>query len=142
MSNSNSFTFGSGQLFRRVLLWGSLLIAAIAVVASGLGFAFAGGNGLTSALIGAAMALVFVSLTAASVWIGGRLSLGGFFGVVLGGWILKVLLFLVLVGVLRHASFINGPTLFFTLVASVLGSLGIDAFVFMKARLPIGESKN
>ena len=60
----------------------------------------------------------------------------------LGGWILKVLLFLVLVGVLRHASFINGPTLFFTLVASVLGSLGIDAFVFMKARLPIGESKN
>lgn len=137
MTNSNSQTFGSGQLFRRVLTWGSALIAGIALVASLLGWLLAGTNGLTSALIGAAMALIFVSLTAISVWLGGKLSLGGFFGVVLGGWILKVGLFLVLVGVLRHASFINGPTLFFTLVASVLGSLGIDAYVFTKARLPI-----
>jgi hypothetical protein len=38
---------------------------------------------------------------------------------------------------LKHATFINGPVLFFTLVASVLGSLGIDSWVFMKARLPI-----
>jgi energy-converting hydrogenase Eha subunit B len=92
---------------------------------------------LISALIGAAIAFAFVSLTALSVWLGGRLNLGGFYGVVLGGWILKVLIFLIIVGVLRHAEFINGPTLFFTLVASILGSLGIDSWVFLKARLPI-----
>jgi hypothetical protein len=46
-------------------------------------------------------------------------------------------IFLIIVGVLRHASFINGPTLFFTLMTSILGSLGIDSWVFLKARLPI-----
>jgi hypothetical protein len=124
-------------MFKKVLGWGGLLIAAIAVIAGVLGFIFAGTNGLVSALIGAAIAFAFVSLTALSVWLGGKLNLGGFYGVVLGGWILKVLIFLVIVGVLRHASFINGPTLFFTLVASILGTLGIDSWVFLKARLPI-----
>lgn len=124
-------------MFKKVLAWGGLLIAAIALIASLLGWLLAGTNGLISALIGAAIAFTFVSLTALSVWLGGKLSLGGFYGVVLGGWILKVLIFLIIVGVLRHASFINGPTLFFTLVTSILGSLGIDSWVFLKARLPI-----
>ncbi|MEY2955151.1 MAG: hypothetical protein RL530_752 [Actinomycetota bacterium] len=130
-------TTGVAAMFKKVLGWGALLIAAIAVIASLLGWALAGTNGLISALIGAAIAFAFVSLTALSVWLGGRLNLGGFYGVVLGGWILKVLIFLIIVGVLRHAEFINGPTLFFTLVASILGSLGIDSWVFLKARLPI-----
>jgi hypothetical protein len=138
MTNSISKpTTGIEQLFGRVLKLGSLLIAVIAVVAGGLGWLIVGQRGLVSALIGAGMALVFVSLTALSVWLGGKLNLGGFFGVVLGGWLLKVVGFLVLVFVLKHATFINGPVLFFTLVASVLGSLGIDSWVFMKARLPI-----
>ncbi|MEY2915251.1 MAG: hypothetical protein RL454_180 [Actinomycetota bacterium] len=130
-------TTGVAAMFKKVLGWGALLIAAIAVIASLLGWALAGTNGLISALIGAAIAFAFVSLTALSVWLGGKLNLGGFYGVVLGGWILKVLIFLIIVGVLRHAEFINGPTLFFTLVASILGSLGIDSWVFLKARLPI-----
>jgi hypothetical protein len=138
MTNSISKpTTGIEQLFGRVLKLGSLLIAVIAVVAGGLGWLIVGQRGLVSALIGAGMALVFVSLTALSVWLGGKLNLGGFFGVVLGGWLLKVVGFLVLVFLLKHATFINGPVLFFTLVASVLGSLGIDSWVFMKARLPI-----
>jgi hypothetical protein len=45
--------------------------------------------------------------------------------------------FLVMVYLLKRAEFINGPTLFFTLVASILGSLAIDTMVFLKARLPI-----
>lgn len=138
MSNSISKpTTGIEQLFGRVLKLGSLLIAVIAVVAGGLGWLIVGQRGLVSALIGAGMALVFVSLTALSVWLGGKLNLGGFFGVVLGGWLLKVVGFLVLVFLLKHATFINGPVLFFTLVASVLGSLAIDSWVFVKARLPI-----
>jgi hypothetical protein len=116
-------TLGSSQLFKRVLGWGAILIGAIAVLASVLGYLLVGQKGLVSALIGASMALIFVSLTALSVWIGGKFSLGGFFGMVMGGWLLKLVLFLVLVAVLKRATFIDGPTLFLTLVASILGSV-------------------
>ena len=78
MSNSIS------QLFSQVLKQGALLIAAIALIGGAIGWFVASTAGLLSALIGAGMALVFVSMTAISVWLGGRLSLGGFFGVVMG----------------------------------------------------------
>lgn len=127
----------TATVFGKVIRYGALLIAGIAVLAGGIGYLAVGMNGLVSALIGAGMALLFVTFTAASVWLGGKLNLGGFYGVVLGGWLLKVGGFLVMVYLLRGQDFINGPTLFFTLVASVLGSLGIDTMVFLKARLPI-----
>ena len=124
-------------LFRRVLIQGSLLTAAIAIVGGGVGFAVAGQPGLISALIGAALALGFVSLTALSVWLGGKLPLGGFFGLVLGGWIVKLVLFILVIGALKGAEFINGPVLFFTLVASILGTLAVDSLAFLKARIPV-----
>ncbi|MFM2321634.1 MAG: hypothetical protein RL612_781 [Actinomycetota bacterium] len=129
----------SEQLFTRILKQGSLLIAAIALLGGVLGFFVASVAGLVSALIGAAMALVFVSMTALSVWLGGKLSLGGFFGVVLGGWIAKLLLFIGLVLLLKGAAFIVGPILFICVVVSVIGSLVLDAIVVMKTRIPTYE---
>lgn len=128
------------EVFSAVLKQGLLLVAAIAVVGGGLGLLFAGVNGLVSGLIGAGMALLFSSLTAFSVKFGGRLSLGGFFGVVLGGWILKLVGFIVLVALLKGATFIAGPVLFFTLVASILGTLVIDSLIVMKSRIGIGSN--
>jgi len=133
----NKPTLGIEALFGKVLKLGTLLIGVIALLAGVLGWFLVGQRGLVSALIGAGMALLFVTLTALSVWLGGKLNLGGFFGVVLGGWLLKVVGFLLLVYFLKDATFIHGPTLFLTLVASVLGSLGIDSWIFLKARIPI-----
>jgi hypothetical protein len=130
-----------GQLFSSILKKGALLIGAIAAVGGVFGYLVASTNGLVSALIGATMAFVFVSMTALSVWIGGKLSLGGFFGVVLGGWLVKLVGFMVLVASLRTADFIVGPVLFGSLVVSILGSLALDAIVFSKARIPSFESK-
>jgi len=127
----------TATVFRKVIKYGALLIGGIAILAGLLGYVLVGVTGLVSALIGAGMALLFVTFTALSVWLGGKLNLGGFYGVVLGGWLLKVGGFLVIVYLLKRAEFINGPTLFFTLVASILGSLAIDTMVFLKARLPI-----
>jgi hypothetical protein len=130
----------TAEVFSAVLKQGLLLVAAIAVVGGGLGLLFAGLNGLVSGLIGAGMALLFSSLTAFSVKFGGRLSLGGFFGVVLGGWIFKLVGFIVLVGLLRGATFIAGPVLFFTLVASILGTLVIDSLIVTKSRIGLGSN--
>ena len=125
------------NLFRRVLVLGSSLIAAIAMIGGLVGFLVAGLAGLTSSLIGAGLTLVFVTLTALSVWIGGRLPLGGFFGVVLGGWLVKVIGFVLVIGSLKGADFINGPVLFFTLVAAILGTLAVDSILVLKARIPV-----
>ena len=127
----------SNSLFSRVLGLGSALIGAIAIIGGLLGFLFAGAAGLTSALIGASLTLVFVTLTAASVWLGGKLPLGGFFGVVLGGWLIKIVGFAFVIAALKGAEFINGPVLFFTLVAAILGTLAVDSVLVLKARIPV-----
>lgn len=129
----------SSQLFSRVLKLGAALIGAIALIGGAIGYLVVGVNGLYSALIGASLALVFVSLTALSILIGGKLPLGGFFGVVMGGWLVKLVGFIVAIKLLGEADFIAGPVLFFTIVASVLGTLALDAVVVMRSRIPTFE---
>lgn len=124
-------------LFAKALKLGSILIVAISVLGSTIGYLVAGLAGVWSALIGAGLALTFVTLTALSIWIGGKLPLGGFFGTVLGGWLVKVIGFILAIGALRSADFINGPVLFFTLVAAIVGSLAVDSYLVLKARIPI-----
>jgi hypothetical protein len=132
----------TSQLFSTVLKLGFLLALAVAVVGGAIAYFFAGLNGIFSALAGASLALLFVSLTSLSVWIGGRLPLGGFFGVVMGGWLVKLISFVFAIAILKDADWVVGPVLFFTLVASVLGSLVLDAVLVLRAKIPTFETKN
>ena len=131
----------NNELFKQVFKQGTLLGLAIATLGATLGFLVAGEQGTVSALIGAAIAIVFNGLTALSVWVGSKLPIGGFYGIVLGGWIFKIVLFMIAIGLLRKAEFIHGPTLFFSLVAAILGGLTIDALAVMRARIPIVDTK-
>lgn len=121
----------------KVLKLGSLLIGTIAVLGSGIGYLSAGLPGLFGALAGAGIALLFVSLTALSVQIGSKLSIGGFYGVVLGGWLLKMVLFMFGVALLSRIEGLNGVALFVTLVASILGSLAVDGYVVTTSKIPV-----
>lgn len=124
-------------VFRKVLKFGSLLIAAIAVLGSAIGYFAVGLPGLYGALVGAGIALIFVSLTALSVSVGARLGLGGFYAIVLGGWLLKVILFIGVIAILKHQTWFDGVVLYACLVASVLGSLAVDGIVVTKAKIPV-----
>lgn len=126
----------SREVFAKALKLSSLLVLAIAVLGSGLGFVFASFNGLYSGLVGSLIALVFTSLTIISILVGGKLPLGGFYGLVLGGWLLKIILFAIAMSALQKADFVHGPTLFFVIVGSVLGGLGIDSWVVLRSRIP------
>ena len=127
-------------LFGRVLRLTTLTTLGIALIGGVIGWFTNGTDGLLSAAIGAAMALVFGALTVLSVWLGGRYSLGVFFGAVMGGWLLKLVLFLVLTVALKNAAFLVRPLFFFTVVAAILASLVVDAIVATKARIPaVGE---
>ncbi|ANF33117.1 hypothetical protein A0130_16915 [Leifsonia xyli] len=131
----------STPVLRDVLKYGLILAGAIAIVGMLLGGLFAGWIGVTSALIGTAMAAVFLSITALSIlianrFIGSDLFVGLFFGIVLGGWILKFVLFLVLAILLRDQPWINPVVLFLSLIAGVIGSLVVDMIVVFRSRVP------
>jgi hypothetical protein len=131
----------STPVLRDVLKYGLILAGVIAVAGMLLGGLFAGWIGVTSALIGTLMAAVFLSLTAASIllanrFIGSDLYVGLFFGIVLGSWIVKFILFLVLAIVLRDQPWINPVVLFLSLIAGVIGSLVVDVVVAVRSRVP------
>ena len=132
----------STQVFAKALKLSALLVVSVAVICSIIGFLVVGVDGLWTALIGAAIALVFTSLTVLSVLFGARLPLGGFYGLVLGGWLLKIVLFALLMAALQRMDFIHGPTLFFASVLSVLGRLGIDSWVVLRSRIPTIDSRD
>jgi hypothetical protein len=125
------------QLFKNVLGQTALLTGLIASLGSLAGFIVEGINGVVSALIGAGLAFAFGALTVVSMMIGRKLSLAGFFGVVMGGWLIKLIGFALLARSLQGAEFINGPVLFLTLVAAILGSLVIDSIAVLSARIPV-----
>lgn len=127
------------QLFKKVLGQTALLTGLIASLGSLAGYFTEGMNGVISALIGSGLAFVFGALTVVSMMIGKRLSLAGFFGVVMGGWLVKLIGFALLARSLQGAEFINGPVLFLTLVAAILGSLVIDSIAVLSARIPVVE---
>jgi hypothetical protein len=113
----------------------------IALVGGIVGFLAVGTPGLVSALFGALVGGLFLAVTAASILFANRLSNGdmlhpAYFGIILGAWLLKFVLFLVIVFVLRDQPWIDGTVLFLTLVAGVLGTLAIDVVVVARSRVP------
>ena len=128
------------QLFKKVLAQTALLTGLIASLGSLAGYFVESMNGVVSALIGAGLAFAFGALTVVSMMIGRKLSLAGFFGVVMGGWLVKLIGFALLARSLQGAEFINGPVLFLTLVAAILGSLVIDSIAVLSARIPVVEA--
>ncbi|MDQ0574802.1 hypothetical protein [Agromyces albus] len=131
----------SNPVLRKALTWGGVLAGVIAIVSASLGFVVDGTSGLVSGLIGTLMAVVFMGITAASILVANRfagsdLFVGAFFGIVLGGWLLKFIAFIVLVVLLRDAAWLNPTVLFLSLVAGVIASLVVDVLVVAKSRMP------
>ncbi|MFZ4895863.1 hypothetical protein ACL9RL_15585 [Plantibacter sp. Mn2098] len=131
----------SNAVFKAALKWGALLALVIAVVGGIIGYSIDGTRGLTSALIGTAMSLVFVGITAVSILFANRYAgreffVAIFFGVVMGGWLLKFVLFLVLGFILKSQPWVNAPVLFICVIVGVVGSLVVDAVVAAKVRVP------
>jgi hypothetical protein len=123
------------SIFTKILTYTGLLALAIAVVGGGLGYASAGTDGLWSALVGVALAVVFAGITAASMLVAIRFRLAAFFGIVMGAWLLKLVIFVVLLVLVKDQPFVDDVVLFLALVVSIIGTLAIDALVVVRGRL-------
>ncbi len=128
-------------ILKRTLVYGGFLAIAIAVIGSAVGLSVAGAVGLVSAHIGTAMAMVFLGITAASIVLATKVAKGdllsvAFFGIVMGAWILKLILFIVLIVLLKDQSWIQTQILFLTVIVAVVGTLVVDVVVIARSRLP------
>ena len=131
----------STPILRTVLVWSGTVTAVLLVAGGLIGYLVAGTDGLWSALAGVLIAAVFLAITAASIlianrWFGDALYVPIFFGIVLGGWILKFALFLFLLFVLRDQPWVEPVIFFLCLVASVIASLLVDVLVLLRMRVP------
>lgn len=131
----------STPILRTTLIWSGVVTAILAVVGAIIGLSVAGQPGLWSALVAIVLGAVFLGITGASIlianrWYGGELYVPIFFGIVLGGWIIKFLVFIVVLLVLRGQAWVDPVVFFVALVVSILAALAIDVVVLLRMRVP------
>lgn len=124
-----------------VLRWTALAAVALIVLGGGIGFLVAGSDGLWSGLAGVGLAIVFLALTPISMLIANRfhgreMFATVFFGIVMGGWLLKLVIFIAAIVILRGQSWIVPVVIFLSLVAGIVVSLVVDAVAFTRLRVP------
>jgi hypothetical protein len=133
-------------VLRRVFVYGAWLALGIAVVGSIAGALVAGGTGVLSALVGTVMAAIFLGITSGSILWANRATKSdmfspAFFVIVLGGWLVKFVVFLILVFLLGDQSWVQPVILFLSIVAGIVGSLVVDVVVIAGARMPYVDVK-
>jgi len=132
----------SQPVLLKALRWAVVSTLLLLLVCGGIGYAIAASAGLIGGMLGAGIAGVFLGFTIGSIAFANRFIdnpnyLVIFFVVVAGGWLLKFGLFIVAVLLLSGRPWLDPKILFFSLVAGVLVSLGIDAFIMLRSRIPI-----
>ncbi len=126
----------AAPVLKKALLYGAVFALVLGLVGGVIGLVTSGGPGLVSALLGAGMAAVFLGITALSILLASRFDIAAFFGIVMGAWLLKFVVFIVLAVVLRDQPWIQPTVLFLTLIVGIIGTLVIDLIVVTRSRLP------
>lgn len=132
----------STPILRSTLIWSGGIAIVVAAAAGLIGFLVDGPHGLWSGLLGVLLAVVFLGITAASIlianrWYGDPLYVQLFFAIVLGGWLLKLGIFFVVMVVLSGQPWISPMVFFLSIIAGVLLSLVVDAIVVVRMRIPV-----
>lgn len=131
----------TATILARAIVYGAILTAIIAIVGSVIGYLVAGTPGLVSALVGAGLTALFMGFTALSIVLAAKVTHNEpsstlFFGIVLGVWLLKFVVFIAILVILRNQPFIEPLVMFFSILAAVIGSLAVDVVAFVGARVP------
>ena len=129
-------------VLRRALVLGASVGLAVGLVTGLVGLAVAGVPGLASGLVGAVLTILFLGVTAAGVLAVGRRGRGdgtAACAVLMGGWLLKLGLFVVVRVLLRAQPWVVPGVLLASIVGTVLASLVVDAVVVGRARIPVTD---
>lgn len=126
----------------RALKWGLFATIGLVIVFGVIGQLVSGSPGMIAGILGALFSGLFFLLTVGSIAFANRFIaspsyIAIFFGIVMGGWILKFIIFIVVSLLLRDQAWLN-PTIFFiAVVTGVVVSLVVDVLVVTKSRIPV-----
>ncbi len=124
------------EVMRRSLKWSAVLAVVVGFVGATIGTVVAGPTGAAGAFWGAGMALVFLGVTTVSIRVASHFSPTVFFAIVMGSWMLKTIVFLVIVFLVGRSGTVNGTVLFICLVVVMIGTLAIDVWSYLAGRMP------
>ncbi|MBY8863709.1 hypothetical protein K7711_45095 [Nocardia sp. CA2R105] len=122
---------------RAALRYGIAGLIALVVISCVLATIIAGLPGLWGAVIGSAIGGFFILTTAALVLFSAKLESGIQGMVMLGSWVGKLLVVLVVVAVLKHFDFYSRMALFLTVVGALLIVLGSETYGVLRQRVPV-----
>ena len=138
---TGSTTMSAAPILIAALRYGGIVAAAVAIVAGTIGLLTSGVPGLIGGLLGAVLAALFLGLTTVSMLVAGRITKGDttqplFFGVVVGAWFLKLILFVLAAIVARGAHWMNPYVFIVAVIVAVVGSLVGDIVALQRTRVP------
>lgn len=142
-SETNGPKMPSSQpILLRALRWGLILTLLLVIVFGVIGWFVAAQPGMIGGGLGAAFSGLFFAMTVGSIAFANRFIespayIGLFFGIVMGAWLLKFIVFIVAALLLRDQAWLH-PTMFFiSVVVGVIVSLALDVVIVTKTRIPI-----
>lgn len=135
MSTDNSLP-SSVPIMRTVLRWSIILAIAVAGIGGIIGWFVASWPGVWSAVIAAAVVLLFTAVTAISIIFAAKMPSTYFMAVILGAWLLKLVAFIGVLAIVRAFSFTHDWMLWGTMLVALVGALAIDVVVVLRSRQP------
>ncbi|WP_024287731.1 hypothetical protein [Cellulomonas sp. KRMCY2] len=129
------------DVFRRALRDMLVLVGLVAVLGTGIGALVGGLPGVWGAVIGVAIVLVFSGTTVLAMVRTAGSSITVASGVLVGTWILKMVVVLVVVAVLRDQEFYHRGVLVAVVAVAVLGSAFVDFRAASSGRVPYTEPR-
>jgi hypothetical protein len=112
-----------------------VLLGALTVVGVGVGYLVDGLAGLWGALIGVGIALVFSGTTVLSLLKTATAGPTTMMAVVMGAWLVKLVVIVVVLVILKQFDFYNPTVLFLVSIAGVIGSAVLDARAVQRGRV-------
>jgi hypothetical protein len=125
---------------RRVLRLGLIASLVALPVAVLVGYLVAGAEGAWGAAVGMGIAVGFFTITVGVALVTAGMDATALGASVLGSWLVKMVLLLVVLALLRDADFYSRPVLFLTLLLGTIGTLVLEALVVTRTKVPYTES--
>jgi hypothetical protein len=124
---------------RRTLLFAALGAVVLLAVAVPIGWAVAGVPGVWGAMLGVLVPVLFLGITSAVALLTARLSTSTLGAAVLGSWLLKIVVLIVVLVALDGRDFYARGVFFVVFLLGTAGFLVVEALVVLRTKVPYVE---